>query len=397
MASTEEETPRSSQPDPAGPSPIPRIFGLTLLTALSIETTRLCLSPVYGSSSKVPSSLNWEVNLVALVFITNSEASPALQSQLTSFIPVLGCAIPTILSQSFQFSSQFGPSWGPILTSLVTVLPLLYLTLLQVLQDNMVIAKQTPDLLSSLGPYPGAPLLLAAWGMLYTFRRVAALGLQFCIDTFGTAIFTRFGMQVILSLVFAGWAWQRRQYLVISLALLSVFNIHMPAIWNDARLHGVLEREGYALVARQDSVTGYISVLDNLKDGFRIMRCDHSLLGGEWLRRETGSKLREPVYAVFVMLEAVRLVETISMKQAPAKADADRKALVMYADSSSVCNTQANWTLIADWELAQALRLLSPTVSSPHQSRLIQSSTPMPPDISICPPTIPSLAMLSQP
>jgi hypothetical protein len=55
------------------------------------------------------------------------------------------------------------------------------------------------------------------------------------------------------------------------------------------------------------------------------MRCDHSLLGGEWLSRsDRNSILAEPIYGVFVMLEAVRLVEV--KKSVP---DSEAKALVM--------------------------------------------------------------------
>lgn len=328
MSSPEKDEPPPPPPkEPSDPAIIPRIFSLTLLTALSIEVTNLCLSPVYGSSA-TPYHFNWEINLVGLVYITNAETSAATQSRLIALIPAIGCAIPTILSQLFQFSSQLGPKWGPNVTSLVTVLPLLYLSLLQVLRDNLALARETPDLF--LGPVPGVPLLVAAWGTLYVFRRAAAYGLQFCIATFGTAVFSRFGMQVVLSLVFAAWAWRRKQYWVIALALVSVFNVHVPAVWNEGRLHGVLEAEGYKLVARQESLTGYVSVLDNVKDGFRVMRCDHSLLGGEWLKQVPGSNLKEPVYAIFVMLEAVRLVETGSTKGSPSKKDSDKKAMVMY-------------------------------------------------------------------
>ena len=329
MASTEAEKAiesESSPPSETELSPILRIFGLALLTAFSIEVTKLCLSPVYGTSPSIPYPFSSEINVLIVVFITTSELSPALLSRLLYFTPILGCAVPTILSQSFQFSSQFGASWGPLLTSLMTVLPLLYLSLLQIVQDNMTLAKQTPDLWSSLGPFPNAPLLAAAYGMIYTFRGVAALCLKFLIVTLGGEVFSRFGMQVVVSLFFAAWAWQRKQYWVVPLALLSVFNLHVPIFWNNPRLRSVLEKEGYALVARQESVTGYISVLDNIKDGFRVMRCDHSLLGGEWFKQEVGSKLKEPVYAIFVMLEAVRLVQT---KISPPKADADKKALVV--------------------------------------------------------------------
>ena len=332
-ASSEKEVQKTSpEKEAQKTSPIPRIFGFTLLTALSIELTKLCLSPVYGSSPSIPYYFNWEINVLAVVFITNSEASPALQSRLTYFAPVIGCAILPILGQSFQFSDQFGPSWGPLLTSLVTVLPLLYVSMLQVLQDNLTLARQTPDLLSLLGPFPNVPLLLATWGTFYGFRRVVAIALQFSISHLGTPLFTRFGLQVLLSSVFATWAWNRKQYWAISLTLIGICSLHVPAFWNDARLHSVLEREGYALVARQESVTGYISVLENVKDGFRVMRCDHSLLGGIWTEQEIGSKLKEPVYAIFVMLEAVRLVQST---MSPPKADVDKKALIMYVSRLS--------------------------------------------------------------
>jgi hypothetical protein len=66
-----------------------------------------------------------------------------------------------------------------------------------------------------------------------------------------------------------------------------------------------------------------VSVVVSVERGFRVMRCDHSLLGGEWVVIQ-GKKAAEPIYGVFVMLEAVRLVENM----VPV-ADADAKALVM--------------------------------------------------------------------
>ncbi|KAL8856598.1 MAG: hypothetical protein Q9178_006827 [Gyalolechia marmorata] len=95
-----------------------------------------------------------------------------------------------------------------------------------------------------------------------------------------------------------------------------LFSVYIPLPYGTTHLNRTLQDHGYSLVARQESYTGYISVLDNHKDGYRVMRCDHSLLGGEWFPppgRET--QLREPVYAIFVMLEAVRLVQPDSGSQ----------------------------------------------------------------------------------
>ncbi|KAI9757453.1 MAG: hypothetical protein M4579_003469 [Chaenotheca gracillima] len=88
-------------------------------------------------------------------------------------------------------------------------------------------------------------------------------------------------------------------------------NVHVPLPHTTALLNSTLQSEaGFALLARQQSLTGYVSVLENNKDPFRVLRCDHSLLGGEWLLGDTApGQVREPVYTVFVLLEAVRLVQ----------------------------------------------------------------------------------------
>ena len=82
-------------------------------------------------------------------------------------------------------------------------------------------------------------------------------------------------------------------------------------------------KSGWTLIDRQESVTGYISIIESAQKGFRVMRCDHSLLGGEWLASRK-RRLADPIYGVFAMLEAVRLVEV------PAKVpDKEANALVM--------------------------------------------------------------------
>ena len=90
-----------------------------------------------------------------------------------------------------------------------------------------------------------------------------------------------------------------------------------------AALNETLHSQGWSMVDRWESVTGYVSVLDNHNDGYRVMRCDHSLLGGEWTKFGK-VVVGEPIYSVFAQLEAVRLIEV------PEKvADKDAKALNM--------------------------------------------------------------------
>lgn len=38
------------------------------------------------------------------------------------------------------------------------------------------------------------------------------------------------------------------------------------------------------MLSSEQSRTGRVVVGDNLKDGYRFLRCDHSILGGRWFR-----------------------------------------------------------------------------------------------------------------
>lgn len=146
--------------------------------------------------------------------------------------------------------------------------------------------------------------------------------------------FSRFGVLAVISLCYALLGGPRKILTFVgSIALLHLFliNPHLPLAHNTGLLNATLQSESYSLLARQESLTGYISVLDNVKDGFRVMRCDHSLLGGEWINKPPGhpAVLNEPIYSIFVMLEAVRLVETESSRTREAKVDQDKRALVI--------------------------------------------------------------------
>jgi len=97
-------------------------------------------------------------------------------------------------------------------------------------------------------------------------------------------------------------------------------------------LDAKLEVHEFRLLDRAEGQTGYISVLENLQAGWRVMRCDHSLLGGEWLVER--GVVGEPVYGIFVLLEAVRLARTIdstgeALMSKPTVSDSEASALLM--------------------------------------------------------------------
>ena len=172
-------------------------------------------------------------------------------------------------------------------------------------------------------------------------RTMASIATYAIIDTFDQTLkvllsqiigsslaFTRIGLQCLIAIAYTLLLPSRLIFLAaIPILHTALFNVHLALPLNTSKLNTTLSHQGYSLIARQESLTGYISVLDNVQDGFRVMRCDHSLLGGEWIYQPDlgGSALREPIYSVFVMLEAVRLVQ----KEAP-KSSGPEQALVMW-------------------------------------------------------------------
>ncbi|KAK9465459.1 hypothetical protein V1512DRAFT_265959 [Lipomyces arxii] len=87
------------------------------------------------------------------------------------------------------------------------------------------------------------------------------------------------------------------------------------------------------VLASSISTSGYLSVLSIPSQGLRILRSDHSILGGEFVSPplQIASRLppdakwkNEPIFAAFVMQEAVRLVTPI-----PVGIDGQNNALII--------------------------------------------------------------------
>ncbi|WWC62022.1 uncharacterized protein I303_104609 [Kwoniella dejecticola CBS 10117] len=69
------------------------------------------------------------------------------------------------------------------------------------------------------------------------------------------------------------------------------------------------------VISSERSITGQIVVAENLKDGYRFLRCDHSILGGRWIRevedksRSDGKRvdMGDSIFATFNLQEIVVL------------------------------------------------------------------------------------------
>ncbi|OAA46463.1 spermine/spermidine synthase [Beauveria brongniartii RCEF 3172] len=172
---------------------------------------------------------------------------------------------------------------------------------------------------------------MGSWALLVAFENMAR---EYVLRFAGrpgsapvvTFALTRVGMQLSLGGLMAALAPSAWLLLAAPALLHTVWlNPHMPTRHAASALNATLQAHDWLLVDRAESNTGYVSVLQSLQGGFRVLRCDHSLLGGEYTDPSVaGGIVAEPIYGVFAMLEAVRLIET--EKTVP---DAEATALVI--------------------------------------------------------------------
>jgi hypothetical protein len=293
-----------------------KVITILAVAAGFSAASQLNLSPVYGA---IPASIWHEQVVNAACFLGWSGSfwlRRKLRWRLIDLVPVIAFYIPTVQHLLFPFSGTLGATYGPVVTEVLTLVPLLVLSAAcaGLLWDEF-------DIQGVWQFVPGTASFVffkvaSSWSGNYMQRTASRTLLQ-----------TRLGYQVQLAALYALVA-PSKLLLYAAPALLhtAVFNTHVQSPWATQALNSTLAGQGYKLLARQDSVTGYISVLESVKDHYRVLRCDHSLLGGEWLTHQKGDDIivNEPIYAIFAMLEAVRLVE------APVSVpDVEAQALVM--------------------------------------------------------------------
>lgn len=292
---------------------------LVLLSFLGIysHVSQLNLSPVYGS---IPASI-WHAKLLMggcfLGWAGNMFLGEFLPVPSAKALPIVAVCIPGVQHFLGTCSQFLGPQWGPVVTEALTLLPLSVLTAASVADCwEGVRLSRLPRFVADSGPG------IASWALLKYLESKFGSLLPLVIGRF--MFFTRLGFEILLG--FGYMALSPSKYLVYTaFPFLHTFllNTHVQSPAATRTLMSNLMTDGWLFIERRESVTGYISVVQSVQQGFRVMRCDHSLLGGEWINHR-GGPVSEPIYGVFAMLEAVRLVETVS-----AVADRDAKALVI--------------------------------------------------------------------
>lgn len=272
------------------------------LVAVYANVSELALSPVYGS---IPVSI-WHNKLVmAACFVgwaCNLHLGRILPFRMTRLLPVVALYIPTVQFFLFKFSGTLTAYHGPLITEGLTLFPLMVLSVASTATfldgaDLSLVPAFIRDATPGIASYS-------------YYRAVESVSARLLGQYVGKSIFqTRMILETILGASYALVA--PSKFLILTLPALlhtAFFNTHVMTPMATQSLNASMTANDWILHDRKESLTGYISVADNLKAGYRVMRCDHSLLGGEWIRYK-GPIVAEPIYGVFTMLEGVRLVE----------------------------------------------------------------------------------------
>lgn len=294
-----------------------RAAAFLIVAGIASPVSQLNLSPVYGS---IPASLHHSKAILAtaiLAFIGRANLKRYLPERAADFTAVIAYWTPVIQFFLFQYSGRLGIEYGPLFIEALTYFPLLFLCCLTAgnILDSLHLAERL-NLPPSIGE---VTVPLASFTTISLVSKIAAFSLPSYI---GTHIYlTRIGLQTLIGSALAFLAPSRVVLLAFPAILHTLFaNPHHPSDSAFRKANATLyANTNFTMLARQESVTGYVSVLENDADNaFRLLRCDHSLLGGEWLVTETaykhGQRQREPIFSVFVLLEAVRLVEDPTAK-----------------------------------------------------------------------------------
>jgi hypothetical protein len=334
MASTGQDVPEAAsdtkvikeQPAPKTPTPtgsrknpvfiIAYVVALLSVAAFSSPVSQLNLFPVYGSIGASLHHQNAISFTVVMAFIIKTNLKKrGIADGAEKWIAPWSYYVLPLQWLLFQQSARLGPVYGPLITEGGTFYPVLLLTCITVfsLLDELNLGSATPAVLSY-----GA----------FTLLEKAALRL--IPEILGKSdFFSRSGLQLLTATVSAVITRSSLLAFAVPAVLHTLFsNPHYYGPGPMKILNSTLGNEEYMIWERADSNTGYISVVENLKDGFRVLRADHSILGGEWLlteeRRKVGYEDEETIYGVFTMLENVRII-----KQSVFTPDDEKDALFM--------------------------------------------------------------------
>ncbi|KAI1490755.1 S-adenosyl-L-methionine-dependent methyltransferase [Biscogniauxia mediterranea] len=279
-----------------------KVAALIALMAVYSNVSMLTLSPVYGqiAAARLHERVVWTAMFVG--WGGNVALRRALPVRTIMLLPLVAIHIPMLQSYLFSWSGTFGVEKGPAITEALTLFPLIMLST-ACIADTFEAADLNRLPKSIASSTPGISSYL-----LFKYMETAS-NKQLFLQIGKSILQTRVAMELLLAATYAVMARSMLLFAAIPALLHGVFyNPHLMTPMATGLLNSTLNNNGWSLIDRWESNTGYISVIDSYRDGFRVMRCDHSLLGGEWVKLEK-KIVGEPIYSVFTQLEAVRLVD----------------------------------------------------------------------------------------
>jgi hypothetical protein len=309
-----------------------RAAALLLIAGFASAVSQLNLSPVYGS---IPASLHHQRSMVVTAvaaLIGRLGLKKYISADLAPYVAVAAYWAPVVQFFLFQQSARLGIEYGPLVTESLTYFPLMFLSMWAAADLLKVIDLSQYNLPASLNE------VLIPTASYFTLSTAAKVSSSLIPGFIGTSVyFTRVGMQMLLASASAFLSPSRVILFAFPAILHTLWaNPHHPSAHGLQLANSTLQAtQNFTLLARQESVTGYLSVLENHADNaFRLLRCDHSLLGGEWLvtpqAYAKGQRQRESIFAVFVLLEAVRLIEPlVPSLPSPGAEEKEKSALVI--------------------------------------------------------------------
>nr|POF22220.1 polyamine aminopropyltransferase [Quercus suber] len=297
---------------------------LLSLAALISPVSQSAMIPVYGSITCAVNHKEAMFLSVAVGFLVYGYATPYSNARITQFAALWALFLPNVTKLHSRLSGFLGPVGGPITLGLMSCHSI-------VISSAWTAARilESFRLRDRLGRHAGTILPALGGALLCSvMERGLAASLPQIMASFPLLNPAMLELSIASALALLSSSfWLPVAYVAIVQALLlSPYGLSLGDVSN---LNASLASQNWTVLDRAWSTTGYISVLESNSLHYRVLRCDHSLLGGEWLLtnprvEKENWKVNEPIYSVFAMLEAVRLVEL-----SPQIPDPEAKALAI--------------------------------------------------------------------
>ena len=299
---------------------------LLLVVNVASFVSQIILRPVFGS---VGSSLHHYNGIFCVAFVTclltligRLSSVHRLTDSLTAVSLVL-VLFPIHMRFVFINTARLGPILGPIITQMTLTWPCIF-----VLSHNISnhVSKWLTSSIRRMWTGPAFIALTIATVLTTIFRVSEQRFFVPYLEPYVGIYWSRFTLLVYLGLVLQSVKILRTRKslsLVLCIVLIGFVVLMQRDVQQGIGFAQLPLPPEYTYLDRKESVTGILSVIENSEKGYRVLKCDHSLLGGLWngLKRkellaqgitveleERSIDEAETVYSAFVLQEAVRLV-----------------------------------------------------------------------------------------